>query len=120
MNKKILIVDDDMINRKLVNVHIKKFGYSTIEAENGMEALNILKKENDIDMVFLDIFMPVMNGLDLLKILKEDNVLKNIPIAILTTDDSKKNESLQLGACEVLIKPIKEAQIKDLLSKCLI
>ena len=108
--KKILIVDDDMINRKLLNVLLKKNGYNTIEAENGMEALNIIKNE-PIDMVLLDIIMPVMDGIDLLKILKADDEYKNIPVAILTTDDTRKTEALKLGACNVLIKPIKEPEL---------
>ena len=108
---KILVVDDDMINRKLLNVLLKKSGkYEVIEAENGMEALNIIKNE-PIDMVLLDIIMPVMDGMDLLKILKSDENFKNIPVAILTTDDTKKTQALELGACDVLIKPIKEPDI---------
>jgi len=111
---KILVVDDDMINRKLLNVLLKKSNYDVIEAENGMEAYNIIKAE-PIDMVLLDIIMPVMDGIDLLKLLKKDDNYKSIPVAILTTDDSKKNEALNLGACAVLIKPIKEPDLKALL-----
>jgi CheY-like chemotaxis protein len=115
--KKILVVDDDMINRKLLNVLVKKAGeFEVIEAENGLEALNIIKNE-PIDMVLLDIIMPVMDGIDLLKILKSDEVYKHIPVAILTTDDSKKIEALSLGACEVLIKPIKDADVRAILEK---
>jgi len=113
--KTILVVDDDMINRKLLSVFIKKSGeFKTIEAENGLEALNIIKNE-PIDLVLLDIIMPVMDGIDLLKVLKEDDKYKTIPVAILTTDDSKKNEALSLGATDVLIKPIKEADIKKII-----
>jgi len=111
---KILIVDDDMINRKLLKVLLKKNGYETIEAQNGMEALTLIKQE-PVDMVLLDVFMPIMDGIDFLKIIKQDDSLKNIPVAILTTDDTKKTEALKLGACEVLIKPIKEEQLKNLL-----
>ena len=115
--KKILVVDDDMINRKLLNVLVKKAGdFDVIEAENGLEALNIIKNE-PVDMVLLDIIMPVMDGIDLLKILKSDEVYKQIPVAILTTDDSKKGEALSLGACEVLIKPIKDSDLRAILDK---
>jgi len=112
---KILVVDDDMINRKLLNVLLKKTGkYDVIEAENGMEALNIIKNET-INMVLLDIIMPVMDGIDLLKILKSDDNYKSIPVAILTTDDSKKGEALEIGASNVLIKPIKEPELMQVL-----
>ncbi|RUM56390.1 MAG: response regulator [Nautilia sp.] len=117
--KRILIVDDDMINRKLLSVIIKKSGdYEVIEAENGLEALNIIKNE-PIDMILLDIIMPVMDGIDLLKIIKDDSNYQNIPVSILTTDDTRKPEVLSLGANSVLIKPIKETEIKDLLEKYL-
>jgi len=113
--KRILIVDDDMINRKLLSVIIKKSGdYEVIEAENGLEALNIIKNE-PIDMILLDIIMPVMDGIDLLKIIKDDSNYQNIPVSILTTDDTRKPEVLSLGANSVLIKPIKENEIKNLL-----
>jgi CheY-like chemotaxis protein len=113
--KTILVVDDDMINRKLLSVFIKKSGgFKAIEAENGLEALNIIKNE-PVDLILLDIIMPVMDGIDLLKILKEDNNYQNIPVAILTTDDTKKTEALSLGATNVLIKPIKEADIKKII-----
>ena len=118
MNK-ILVVDDDMINRKLLNVLLKKTGkYEVIEAENGMEALNIIKNE-PISMVLLDIIMPVMDGIDLLKILKTDDNYKDIPVAILTTDDSKKTEALSLGAGNVLIKPIKEPELMEVIESYL-
>ena len=113
--KKILVVDDDMINRKLLSVLLNKMGgFQIIEAENGMEALNIIKNE-PIDMVLLDIIMPVMDGIDLLKILKNDDAFKNIPVAILTTDDTRKTEALSLGAVAVLIKPIKEPDLRNLI-----
>jgi len=113
--KKILVVDDDNINRKLLNVLLKKTGkYEVIEAENGMEALNIIKNES-IDMVLLDIIMPVMDGIDLLKILKSDDNFKNIPVVILTTDDTKKSEALAIGAASVLIKPIKEPELMQVM-----
>ena len=112
---KVLVVDDDMINRKLLNVLLQKQGYDVIEAENGMEGLNIIKNE-PIDMVLLDIIMPVMDGIDLLKLLKQDDAHKNIPVAILTTDDTRKNEALNLGAAAVLIKPIKEPELLEVLS----
>jgi len=117
MDRRILVVDDDMINRKLLSVLLKKNGYTdVIEAENGKEALAMIQAE-PMDMILLDIIMPEMNGLDLLKILKQDEKFKNIPVAILTTDDSKKTEALNLGACAVLIKPIKESDLKNILAQ---
>jgi len=117
--KRILIVDDDMINRKLLSVLLKKIGdIESIEAENGLEALNIIKSE-PVDMVLLDVMMPVMDGADFLKVLKLEEAYKNIPVAVLTTDDTRKSEMLELGANTVLIKPIKEADLRDVIVKYL-
>jgi CheY-like chemotaxis protein len=117
--KKVLIVDDDMINRKLLTVLLKKIGdVEFVEAENGLEALNIIKSE-PIDLVLLDIMMPVMDGPDFLKVVKSDDAYKNIPVAVLTTDDTRKQEVLALGASVVLIKPIKESDLREILAKYL-
>jgi CheY-like chemotaxis protein len=115
----ILVVDDDMINRKLLSVLLKKTGkYNVIEAENGLEALNILKN-SPIDMVLLDIIMPVMDGMDFLKVAKAEDNYKSIPVIILTTDDTRKSEGLANGAVDVLIKPIKEATLFPIIEKYL-
>ena len=117
--KKVLIVDDDMINRKLLSVLLKKIGdVASVEAENGLEALNIMKSE-PIDLVLLDVMMPVMDGPDFLKIVKSDEAYKDIPVAVLTTDDSRKSEVLSLGASVVLIKPIKESDLRNILAQYL-
>ena len=115
----ILVVDDDMINRKLLSVLLKKTGkYNVIEAENGLAAWNILKNSS-VDMVLLDIIMPVMDGMDFLKVVKAENEYKSIPVIILTTDDTRKAEGLANGAVDVLIKPIQEAQLLPTMDKYL-
>ena len=115
MPKRILVVDDDAINRKLLIKILDRKGFESIEASNGVEALDILKRE-PIDIVLLDIVMPVMNGLELLQELRKNPQFVGLPVIILTTDDTKKNEALSLGACDVLIKPIKEPELKTLLA----
>lgn len=112
MNKKrILIVDDDSLNRKLVSTILaKKGGYEVIEAENGLEALEIIAKK-DVDLIFLDLIMPVMNGIEFLN--KFNPKKNNIPVIVLTTDDSKKQEAKLAGATEVIIKPITPVNILE-------
>jgi len=103
--KKILVVDDDPINRKLIIKIISKKGFQAIEAGNGVEAINTLKTEK-VDMILLDIVMPVMDGIEFLKEIKSKPEYINLPVIILTTDDSKKMEVMALGANDVIIKPI--------------
>ncbi len=108
MNLKILNVDDDMINRKLLTTMIKKDQdvSEVVEVENGEEALKELKAK-DYDIVLLDIIMPVLDGLEVIRVMKSDKRLKDIPIIILTTDETKKTQALELGANDFLSKPVR-------------
>jgi CheY-like chemotaxis protein len=108
MNK-VLIVDDDLTNIKLTKAYLLQLGYkedSIVEAEDGEEALEKLRKDDIFDYVLLDIYMPRMSGLELLDIIKNDNKLKDIPIIIFTTDDKKKAEAMAKGVDKFLVRPI--------------
>ncbi len=111
--KKILIVDDDQINRKLLATMLsKQKGYVVEEAQNGVEALS--KLTPDTALVLLDLIMPVMDGLTFLQRYRiEKPECANVPILVLTTDDSKKIEAKNLGAKEVIIKPINPVEIME-------
>ncbi len=111
---KVLAVDDDMINLKLLKSMLNKSGNvsEVIEAGNGSDAIGILKSRDDIDLILLDIIMPVMNGIEMLKVVRADENLKQLPIIILTTDETKKGEALEFGANEFLMKPIRADELK--------
>ena len=110
----VLIVDDDFINLKLLEVLLKKNESvdKIFEAKNGVEAIDLLKKES-IDLMLLDILMPVMDGIEVLKIIKSDENLKNIPVIVLSTDETKKIESLDNGANDFINKPIREQILNE-------
>ncbi|WP_457596834.1 response regulator [Hydrogenimonas sp.] len=113
---KVLVVDDDMINRKLMMAMLKKnpkIG-EILEASDGQEAITLLKDLGDIDMVLLDIIMPIMDGIAVLQIMNADPQLQNIPVIVLTTDESKKTEALNSGANDFIAKPVRE---NDIMSK---
>lgn len=111
---KVLAVDDDMINLKLLKSMLKKLGNVTevIESGNGSDAIGILKSRDDIDLILLDIIMPVMNGIEMLKVVRADDNLKQLPIIVLTTDETKKGEALEFGANGFLMKPIRADELK--------
>ena len=113
---KVLAVDDDMINLKLLKSMLMKSGYvsEVVEAKNGADAIGELKNASDFDVVLLDIIMPVMGGLDMLRVLRADESLKQPPVIVLTTDETKKAEALEAGANGFLMKPVRE---KDLSAK---
>jgi len=118
MNKlNILLVDDDTINRKLIKAllsHHKDIVEEITEASNGAEALEYINKHKNINLVLLDIIMPILDGKGFLKQFRSQKANSNTPVIILTTDDSKISEMINFGADDVLIKPIKE---DDLLKK---
>ena len=116
MNKTILVVDDDPINRKLIVKILEKKAFNTIEANNGLEALNEVNNNKNIDLILLDILMPVMNGIEFLKQIKANPSLINIPIIVLTTDDTKKTEVLSLGADDIIIKPLSPIALLEKIS----
>jgi len=110
MPLKVLIVDDDFINRKLLQTLLKRNSLisETIEAENGSDALDKLRKEKDIDLILLDIMMPIVDGVEFLKIFRSDMANSDIPVIVLSTDDTRKVEIFDNGANDFLRKPIKE------------
>ena len=110
MALKVLIVDDDFINRKLLQTILKRNPEVTgmIEAENGSDALDKLKREPDINLILLDIMMPIVDGIEFLKIFRSDMANSHIPVIVLSTDDSRKTEVFDNGANDFLRKPIKE------------
>ena len=116
---KILSVDDDFINLKLISSMLKKNDKveSIIEAKNGLEAIDILTKNPNISDILLDIKMPVMDGIEFLDTIQSYSQFKNIPIIILTTDETRKGEALDKGACDFLVKPIREAELTEKIDK---
>ena len=112
----VLAVDDDIINLKLLKSMLKKNANikEVIEAKNGSDAIACLKSRDDIDLILLDIIMPIMGGIDMLKVVRADDNLKQLPIVVLTTDETKKVEALECGANGFLMKPIRN---EDLIKK---
>jgi len=110
MALKVLIVDDDFINRKLLQTLLKKHPdvVEITEAENGSDALEKLKQDTSINLVLLDIMMPIVDGIEFLKIFRSDMANAHIPVIVLSTDDSRKTEVFDSGANDFLRKPIKE------------
>jgi len=111
---KVLLVDDDTINRKLIKAllsHHQDMVEDVIEANNGAEALEIVEKNPNINLVLLDILMPILDGRGFLKAFRSQKSNSNTPVIVLTTDDSKKSEMLNYGADDILIKPIKEVNL---------
>ncbi|WP_026888489.1 response regulator transcription factor [Clostridium beijerinckii] len=104
MDIKILVAEDDNIFRDLVCDIVRKEGYMPIEACDGEEAINMFFNNNDIDLVILDVMMPVYDGWEVLKEIREKS---EVPIIMLTALGDEKHEVLGLkkGADDYIGKP---------------
>lgn len=109
---RILLIEDDTIEIMKMNRAIAKLQlpHEIIEAKNGEEALQVLRDNKTIpDIIFLDLNMPRINGLEFLKILKSDEILRFLPVIILTTSNNRKDvlECYKEGVAGYIIKPLK-------------
>lgn len=103
--KHILVVDDDRLNLVLAYDTLKPY-YSVSVVNSGVEALRFLESK-DVDLILLDIEMPVMNGIETLKKIKSTKETAEIPVIFLAgLDDSKiEAQCIELGAQDYIIKP---------------
>jgi len=101
----VLTVDDSDINLMVLE-EILKGDYSILSANNGKEALNLLKKAKTLPkIILLDLQMPEMNGRQMLEILKSDESLKRIPVIVITAEEDSDTELLAAGAVDYISKP---------------
>ena len=92
--KKILVVDDDEMNLKMAKFILEQKDYFVITASSGMECLSILKNRT-VDLILLDVEMPIMNGIKTLECIRDNKELINIPVMFLTAD---ANEATVIAA----------------------
>lgn len=119
MSKKILIVDDSAVFRKVVSMHLKNQGYEVLEAGDGLEAFEKLKTEQ-VSLIVCDVNMPNMDGLTFISRLRaEIQENKFTPIIMLTTEsgEEKKRQGMEAGAKAWLVKPFAPEQLLMAISK---
>lgn len=108
----ILVVDDEQDLLDLIEYNLKKEGFKVLKAENGLEALEIAREQNP-DLVLLDIMMPKMDGLEVCEKMRSDSEMRHIPIIFLTarSDEKTEVEGLDLGADDYVTKPISTTKL---------
>ncbi|QED37382.1 HAMP domain-containing protein [Antarcticibacterium arcticum] len=106
--KKVLLVDDDGRNSYALSKALDEAGMKVVVAENGKIAIEKLEKEKDIDIVLMDVMMPVMDGYEATMKIRENAAYKNLPIISLTAKamPEDKAKSLEAGANDYLTKPV--------------
>jgi len=114
---KVLVVEDEATSREMLSAMLENKGALCTAAVNGREAMEVLEFNPDIDMVLLDLHMPVMDGFEVLVQLRSNPYLNDIPVIVLTTDHSEKLRSLKLGADDFLAKPYDQEELELRISK---
>lgn len=106
MHTNILIVEDDMAIREMMAFSLKREGFDPIKAASGNEALEQLNQVHP-DLIVVDWGLPDMSGIDLIDMIRRDDVVKEVPIIMLTarTEEHDKIKGLERGADDYLTKP---------------
>jgi len=116
-----LIVDDSETTRSFIRSLIEDVAeINVLEASSGFEAFRVLPGQ-PIDIIFVDINMPDINGIELINFLKTNDLYKKIPIIIISTERSKEDMSkgMALGAFAYLTKPVDPDELREVTKKTL-
>jgi CheY-like chemotaxis protein len=115
--KKVLIVDDDMRNIFALSTVLEEHDMIVVSADNGRDAIKILRAGDDTDIVLMDIMMPEMDGMETMREIRKIPRLKNLPIVAVTAKAMKgdREKCIEAGAWDYLSKPVDTEQMLALL-----
>lgn len=113
----VLIAEDHAVNRLLLSTFLQKFGATVFLAEDGQQAVDVIAAHPTIDMIFMDIQMPVMNGVDATIALRKGNYGGIIIACTANNDEGDFTAYRKIGINDILVKPCKSEKIKSLLEK---
>jgi len=119
MEKTILIVDDSESIRNLVQFTLEGAHFNVLAAENGKEALEFFKAQNNIQLLLTDLHMPIMGGMELIKHVRQMADYNHMPILFLTTETQVtiKKEAKELGATGWIVKPFNSDKLINTIKK---
>jgi DNA-binding response OmpR family regulator len=104
MRDKILVVDDELEIRDLLTEVLTGEGYDVIQASNGVEALELVEKEEP-QVILLDVMMPGIDGVEVCRTLKEEDKTRFIPIIMVTAFEDRDVDAFVMGADDFVTKP---------------
>jgi len=120
MLRKVLIVDDSTLIHQMYKLVFMRYkDCQLVSAMNGLEALDKLSQEDGIELVLLDINMPVMNGLQFLENINKEGIHKGVPIIIVSTEGKEEDtlRGLSMGARGYVKKPFQPSELHSLIDK---
>ncbi|MBI4545001.1 MAG: response regulator [Gemmatimonadetes bacterium] len=117
---RLLVVDDNPLNRDLLSRQLARQGYTVATAENGRQALETLQA-GDYDLVLLDIMMPEIDGIEVLRRMKQDEALRQTPVIMISSLDEMDSvvRCIEIGAADYLSKPFDPALLGARIGACL-
>lgn len=116
-NKRVLVAEDHPVNSKLIETFLRNFGADVFLAEDGQQAVEQIKQNPNIELIFMDIQMPVKNGVEATVELRKSGY-KGIIIACTANNDSNDFETYKKsGINDILVKPFKSSTIRTILEK---
>lgn len=112
-NFRVLVVDDNEMNRDMLSRRLQRQGYHVDTAENGQIALNMIQVD-PYDLILLDVMMPILNGYEVLEHLKTNELLRDIPVIMISAVDDLDSvvKCIELGAEDYLFKPFNPVLLK--------
>ena len=121
MLDKILVVDDSSLIHQMYRLVMSRYKCEIVDAMNGQEALDILSVQNDIQLILLDINMPVMNGVQFLEKASKIGLPSKVPVIVISTEGKEEDtlRGLRLGAKGYLKKPFNPTDLYGLIEKIL-
>src|SRR6478609_3949117 len=115
--KKVLIVDDDMRNIFALSTVLEEHDMVIVSADNGRDAIRILRDDPHVDIVLMDIMMPEMDGMETMREIRKVPELKKLPIVAVTAKAMKgdREKCIEAGAWDYLSKPVDSQQLLSVL-----
>ena len=112
--KKVLVVDDSELVHKVHTLVLQKYeGCEILHAYNGVDALQALQKNPGVELILLDVNMPVMDGLSFLRARRESGLFANVHVIVISTEGSEEvaRRGLEAGADAYLTKPFRATEL---------
>jgi CheY-like chemotaxis protein len=115
--KRVLIVDDDLRNIFALTSKLERWEIVVLRAENGAQALDVLQRTPDIDLVLMDIMMPEMDGYQTMRAIRQNRRSRSLPIIALTAKAMREDRQkcIEAGASDYLAKPVSGEQLLSML-----
>lgn len=117
-HKRILLIDDNFVTRETLSLTLAAEGYMVVTAGNGREAIERLQSCEPVDMILLDLSMPVMDGQHFREAQRSRERLARIPTVVFSGSDGAEEMAKELGAVGCLRKPVETAELLDTIRRC--